>query len=93
MSRTTKWEHRTDSWHENHRFERKARPAGRDSKPFNNDLQEAGMDRDRFNDSYDPDQFEDTRPTLAELQAEARERTKDRQDEWTPADPDEEGPF
>lgn len=29
MSRTSKWEHKTDSWHENNRMERKARPAGR----------------------------------------------------------------
>lgn len=29
MSRTDKWEHKTDSFHDNHRMERKARPAGR----------------------------------------------------------------
>lgn len=29
MSRTTKWEHRSDSWHVGHRLERQARPAGR----------------------------------------------------------------
>lgn len=29
MSRTAKWEHKTDSWHVGHRLERKARPADR----------------------------------------------------------------
>lgn len=38
MSRTVKWEHRTDSWHEGHRLERKARPAGRRTQAFQEDL-------------------------------------------------------
>lgn len=29
MSRTYKWEHRSDSWHVGHKLERQARPAGR----------------------------------------------------------------
>lgn len=29
VSATVKWEHKTDSWHLNHRLERKARAAGR----------------------------------------------------------------
>ena len=29
MSRTSKWEHKTDGWHVWKRLERKARPAGR----------------------------------------------------------------
>ena len=29
MSRTTKWEHKSDTWRIGHRLELKARPAGR----------------------------------------------------------------
>jgi hypothetical protein len=29
MSRTAKWEHRTDGWNQTRRLERQARPAGR----------------------------------------------------------------
>jgi hypothetical protein len=38
MSRTAKWEHRTDGWHIGHRLERQARPAGRDLERFQSDL-------------------------------------------------------
>jgi hypothetical protein len=38
VARTDKWEHRTDSWHRNHRDERKARPSGRDRDLFTADL-------------------------------------------------------
>jgi hypothetical protein len=40
MSRTVKWEHRSDSFHTNHRYERKARPAGQDRKAFEANLAE-----------------------------------------------------
>jgi hypothetical protein len=38
MAHTTKWEHRSDSWHTGHRLERQARPAGRDAQVFEADL-------------------------------------------------------
>jgi hypothetical protein len=38
MARTAKWEHRSDSFHTNHRDERQARPAGRDQVAFWADL-------------------------------------------------------
>jgi hypothetical protein len=38
MAHTTKWEHRSDSFHTNHRDERQARPAGRDAQVFDADL-------------------------------------------------------
>ena len=39
MARTCKWEHRTDSYHTNHRLERQARQPQRDRAAFAADLQ------------------------------------------------------
>lgn len=44
MSRTTKWEHRTDGWHIGHRIERKARPAGRLVLVVNQEMDEVEDD-------------------------------------------------
>ena len=38
MSRTAKWEHRSDGWNITNRMERQARPAGRDAQVFEADL-------------------------------------------------------
>lgn len=44
MSRTDKWEHKTDSYHDNHRMERKARAAGRLRAVVEHELAADGSD-------------------------------------------------
>lgn len=38
MAHTVKWEHRSDSFHTNHRDERRARPGGARAQAFQADL-------------------------------------------------------